>query len=520
METLGLLGGGFAAALTPENLLWALIGVVLGTAVGVLPGLGSAMAVALLLPVTFKLDPTGAFIMFTAVYYGGLFGDSTTSILMNTPGNSSAIATAIEGHKMALKGKASQALATSAIGAFIGAVVSTAVVAFFSNVIVDIALRFGPAEYFALAVFAFLATSAVVAQSMVRGLIALSIGLSLAMVGIDSQSGAARFTLGIPSLFEGVSVITVTVGLLALGEVLHVASRVHRGGGGRAELLRTTGTPWLSLRELRRALPAWIRGLGFGLPFGAVPAGGSEIPTFLAYGTERKLSQLRARRGKRPDEFGNGAIEGVAAPETAASATAGTAMGALLGLGLPTSATAAIMLAAFQQYGMQPGPLLFERNADLVWALLASLFIGSVMLLILNLPFAPLWAKLLLIPRRYLYAGITGFAVLGVYASSYSVTELWLLILLGLLGFMMRRYSIPVAPVLIAVILGPLAETELRRALAIGQGDVGALFAGPITIGIYTVILAAVALVAVARMRSARRSRAEAESAEKTEAVG
>ncbi len=508
METLSLLGGGFAAALSPENLLWAFVGVLLGTAVGVLPGLGSAMAVALLLPVTFKLDPTGAFIMFTAVYYGGLFGDSTTSILMNTPGNSSAIATAIEGHRMALKGRASQALATSAIGAFTGAVVATTVVAFFSQVIIDVALRFGPAEYLALAILAFVATSAVVAQSMVRGLIALSIGLAIAMVGIDVQSGAARFTLGVPSLFEGISVVTVTVGLLALGEVLHVVSRESRGGGAGNRLIATTGTPWLSLRDLRRAVPAWIRGLGFGLPFGAIPAGGSEIPTFLAYGTERKLSQLRARRGKRPDEFGDGAIEGVAAPESAASATAGTAMGALLGLGLPTSATAAIMLAAFQQYGMQPGPLLFERNADLVWALLASLFIGSVMLLILNLPFAPLWAKLLLIPRRYLYAGITGFAALGVYAASYSVTDLWLLIVLGLLGFMMRRYEIPVAPVLIAVILGPLAETELRRALAIGQGDVGVLFAGPITIGIYTVLVAAVALVAVLRVRARARSRA------------
>ncbi|MCP3012150.1 tripartite tricarboxylate transporter permease [Nocardiopsis dassonvillei] len=507
METLSLLGGGFAAALSPENLLWAFVGVLLGTAVGVLPGLGSAMAVALLLPVTFKLDPTGAFIMFTAVYYGGLFGDSTTSILMNTPGNSSAIATAIEGHKMALKGRASQALATSAIGAFTGAVVATTVVAFFSKVIIDVALRFGPAEYLALAILAFVATSAVVAQSMVRGLIALSIGLAIAMVGIDAQSGAARFTLGVPSLFEGISVVTVTVGLLALGEVLHVVSRVHREGGAGNKLITGTGTPWLSRRDLRRAVPAWIRGLGFGLPFGAIPAGGSEIPTFLAYGTERKLSQLRARRGKRPDEFGDGAIEGVAAPESAASATAGTAMGALLGLGLPTSATAAIMLAAFQQYGMQPGPLLFERNADLVWALLASLFVGSVMLLILNLPFAPLWAKLLLIPRRYLYAGITGFAALGVYAASYSITDLWLLIALGLLGFMMRRYEIPVAPVLIAVILGPLAETELRRALAIGQGDVGVLFAGPITIGIYAVLVAAVALVAFLRVRARARSR-------------
>ncbi|RCV48861.1 tripartite tricarboxylate transporter permease [Marinitenerispora sediminis] len=507
MDALNHLLTGFSHALTPENLLWALLGVLLGTAVGVLPGLGSSMAVALLLPITFQLDPTSAFIMLAAVYYGGLFGDSTAAILMNTPGQSSAIATTIEGYKMARRGRAPQALATAAIGAFIGAILSTSLVAFFSPAIIGLALRFGPAEYFALAVFAFIATSAVVSQSMVRGLVALGIGLSISLVGIDSLSGAERFTLGIPQLFEGFSIITITVALLAIGEVLHVAARAHTDDGHES-MLRRSGTPWLSLADLRRTLPAWLRGTVFGVPFGVIPSGGSEIPTFLAFGTEKKLAERRARRGGRENEFGKGAIEGVAAPESAGSATAGTAMGALLGLGLPTSGTAAIMLAAFQQYGMQPGPLLFERNGDLVWALLASLFIASVMLLILNLPFAPLWARLLLIPKPYLYAGITVFSVLGVYAASSAMTDLWFMLLLGLVGFMMRRYDIPLAPVLIAVILGPVAESELRRALAVGQGDVTVLFGSAISVGLYAVLLLGGVIVAVNRIRARRRATA------------
>ncbi|SJZ86254.1 putative tricarboxylic transport membrane protein [Marinactinospora thermotolerans DSM 45154] len=516
MDALNHLMTGFAHALSPENLLWALLGVLLGTAVGVLPGLGSSMAVALLLPITFQLDPTAAFIMFAAVYYGGLFGDSTAAILMNTPGQSSAIATAIEGYQMARRGRAPQALATSAIGAFIGAILSTTLVAFFSPAIIDLALQFGPAEYFALAVFAFLATSAVVSQSMVRGLVALCIGLVISLVGIDGISGAERFTFGMPQLFEGFSIVTITVALLAIGEVLHVAGG-H--GGTESGALRRSGTPWLGRKDLRRTLPAWMRGTLFGLPFGVIPSGGSEIPTFLAYGTERKLARRRAARGGAPDEFGNGAIEGVAAPEAAGSATAGTAMGALLGLGLPTSATAAIMLAAFQQYGMQPGPLLFERNGDLVWALLASLFIGSVMLLVLNLPFAPLWARLLLIPKPYLYAGITTFSALGVYAAASAMADLWLMLLLGLLGFMMRRYGIPLAPVLIAVILGPVAETELRRALAVGQGDVAVLFDSGISLALYALIVIVLGVVTVNRARAARAARAQVSAPHPAEKV-
>ena len=502
MEQLNLLFEGFQHALTPMNLLWVLLGAILGTAVGVLPGLGSSMAVALLLPITFSLDPTAAFIMFAGVYYGGLFGDSTSGILLNTPGNSSAIASTFEGHRMARNGLAAKALATAAMGAFIGGLLATTVVVFFAPTLVKLATAFGPAEYFALAVFAFLAISSVVSESIVKGLMSLGVGLALAMVGVDGPSGTVRYTLDIPQLFDGMSIVVITVGLLALGEVLHIASRIHRDPA--AERVKPNGRPRLRKHDFKKAWPAWLRGTAFGLPFGIIPAGGSEVPTFLAYGTEKRLAK---RRGDI--EFGQiGSIRGVAAPEAAANATAGTAMGALLALGLPTSATAAIMLAAFQQYGMQPGPLLFERSGDMVWALLASLFIGLVILLILNMQFAVLWAKLLMVPRHYLYAGITVFSVLGVYAISSSTLDLWVLLGIALIGFVMRRYDLPLAPVLIAVILGPLAETELRRALTVSEGDVTALVSSPTTIILYGILLAALLFSGAKHLHRRARQRA------------
>ncbi|MEE1621886.1 tripartite tricarboxylate transporter permease [Zafaria sp. J156] len=514
MEQLTLLMEGFSNALTPMNLLWVVIGAVLGTAVGVLPGLGSAMAVALLLPITFSLDPTAAFIMFAGVYYGGLFGDSTSGILLNTPGNSSAIASTFEGHRMALDGRAAKALATAAVGAFTGGLLATTVVVFFAPTLVRMATAFGPAEYFALAVFAFLAISSVVSESVVKGLVALGIGLVLAMVGVDGPSGTIRYTLGMPQLFDGLSIVVITVGLLALGEVFHIASRIHRDP--EATRVKTKGRPRLNLADIKKALPAWLRGTAFGVPFGVIPAGGAEVPTFLAYGTEKRLAK---RRGDT--EFGTtGSIKGVAAPEAAANATAGTAMGALLALGLPTSATAAIMLAAFQQYGMQPGPLLFERSGALVWTLLASLFVGLVILVVLNMQFAVLWAKLLLIPRHYLYAGIAVLSVLGVYAISSSVVDLWILLAIGLLGFMMRRYKFPLAPVLIAVILGPLAETELRRALTVSEGDLSILVDSPVTITLYAVLAIALAISAVQHLRHRARSRSSAVKLDDDELVG
>jgi len=461
------------------------------------------MAVALLLPITFALDPTAAFIMFAGVYFGGLFGDSTAGILLNTPGQSSAIASTFEGHRMARHGKAAQALATAAIGAFIGGLCSTLIVVFLSPYLVKMATQFGPAEYFALAVFAFVAVSSVVAESVTRGLAALAIGISLSLVGIDGPTGTSRYTFEMPGLFDGIDIVIITVGLLALGEVFHIASRIKKDP--KSLRFATGGIARLSRADFRRALPAWLRGTLFGAPFGMIPAGGAEVPTFLAYGTEKRLAKHNGDK-----DFGTtGSIRGLAAPEAAGNATAGTAMGTLLALGLPTSATAAIMLAAFQQYGMQPGPLLFERSGDLVWTLLASLFIALLVLLGLNLFLAPIWARLLYIPSHYLYAGIVVVAMLGGYAISSSMMDLMLLFGLGFLGFLMRRYQMPIAPLLIGVILGPLAETELRRALAVSEGDPGILVSSPITIGVYLVLFVAIGVTLYQHIRHMRGAKAK-----------
>jgi len=501
MDALQLLGEGFVGALTLQNLMWVVIGCVLGTAVGVMPGLGSSMAVALLLPVTFSLEPTAAFIMFSGVYFGGLFGDSTMGILMNTPGQASAIASTFEGHKMALNGRAAQALATAAIGAFIGGMVSSVLVVFMAPALAAFSTSFGPAEFFALAVFAFVATSSVVTDNAIKGLSALFIGLGIATIGIDGISGAQRFTMGSPNLFDGVSLVTVTVAVLALGEVIYVAClERHIAGKG---MIRPKGRPWLSRAEFREALPAWLRGTAIGLPFGVVPAGGADIPTFLAYGVEKQLDKRRST-----PKFGTGAIRGLAAPESAGNATTGMAMGALLALGLPISATAAIMLAAFRQYGLQPGPLLFERAPELVWALLASFFIAMVVLLVLNLPFAMLWAKLLLIPRPFLYAGITLFCALGIYATSGKVFDLLMLLAIGVVGFLMRALDFPLAPLIIGMVLGPLAETSLRDAAMSANGDFSVLVQSPIALVMYAVLLLVLGFAVRGRIMSRRREKA------------
>jgi len=473
VESLGLLLDGFGSALTPVNLLYALVGVTLGTLVGVLPGIGPAMTVALLLPITFTVPPASAFIMFAGIYYGGMYGGSTTSILLNTPGESSSMITALEGNKMARRGRAAQALATAAIGSFVAGTIATTLLVFAAPAVVSFAISFGPEDYFALAVLAFTAVSSVLSRSVVRGLASLTLGLMIGLIGIDQQTGQARLTLGIPQLLDGVDVVIVAVGLFALGEALYVASRLRHAP---PEVV-PVGRAWMGRSDWGRSWRPWLRGTALGFPFGALPGGGAEIPTFLSYAAEKRLA-----RGVAREEYGKGAIEGVAGPEAANNASAAGTLVPLLTLGLPTSATAAIMLAAFQQYGLQPGPQLFDHNPALVWGMIASLFIGNTMLLVLNLPLAPLWAKLLRIPRPYLYAGIITFAALGVYALNASAVDLVLLFLLGLLGFAMRRFGLPIAPAVIGLILGPMAEIQLRRALAIGAGDVTTLVRSPVAV--------------------------------------
>ncbi|MCC2659800.1 MAG: tripartite tricarboxylate transporter TctA, partial [Arthrobacter sp.] len=476
MDILSSLMDGFATALTPMNLLYALIGVILGTAVGVLPGIGPAMTVALLLPVATVLEPTSAFIMFAGIYYGGMFGGSTTSILLNTPGESSSVITAIEGNLMAKAGKAAQALATAAIGSFVAGTIGTTLLVVFAPIVVQFAVSLGSPSYFAIMVLALLAVTAVLGSSRLRGFASLGLGLAIGLVGLDIVSGQARLTFGLPLLADGLDVVVVAVAIFAVGEALWVAAHLRR----TPLQIIPVGTPWMGKKEWKRSWKPWLRGTAFGVPFGALPAGGAEIPTFLSYVTEKRLS-------KHPEEFGKGAIEGVAGPEATNNASAAGGLVPLLTLGIPTTATAAVMLAAISSYGIQPGPRLFETEPELVWGLIASLFIGNTALLVLNLPLAPLWARLLRIPRTYLYAGILFFASLGAYAANANTFDLFLLLVIGALGFMMRRFGLPLLPAIIGVILGPFAEEELRTALQISNGDISGLF-DPVAIVVYTIV--------------------------------
>ncbi|MDR6955481.1 putative tricarboxylic transport membrane protein [Ancylobacter sp. 3268] len=494
MDTLSALLHGFSVALTPYNLMWSAIGVTLGTAIGVLPGIGPALTVALLLPVTYNLDPTSAFIMFAGIFYGAMYGGSTTSILLNTPGESASIVTALDGHAMARKGRGAQALATAAIGSFVAGTIATVALTFVAPLMVRVALAFGPAEYFALMVLALTTVTAVLGDSLPRGLASLFFGLALGLVGIDLQTGQARFALGVPELLDGIDVVVVAVGLFAVGETLYNAAR-HRYEP--EELYDLKGSKWMSREDWARSWKPWLRGTLIGFPIGALPAGGSEIPTFLSYLTEKRLS-------KHPEEFGHGAIEAVAGPEAANNASAAGVLAPLLSLGLPTSATAAIMLAAFQQYGLQPGPLLFENNSSLVWGLIASLYIGNVLLLVLNLPMAGVWVKLLAIPRPWLYAGILIFATMGAYTLNNNLVDLVILWVIGLIGFGMRVLDIPVAPCIVGLILGPMAEQQFRRALAISQGDLSVFVTHPISLGLLLTALLLVVVPVLLRRRRAK----------------
>ena len=484
------LAQGFLTAGTPINLLWALLGCTIGTAVGVLPGIGPATAVAMLLPITLKVEPTASMIFFAGIYYGAMYGGSTTSILLNTPGESGSMVTAMEGNKMAKSGRAGAALATAAIGSFVAGTIATVLVTFFAPVVAKYAVKLGPPEYFLLMLLAFTTVSSVLGKSTLRGLTALFVGLAMGLVGIDQISGQARYTGGIPELMDGLEVVLIAVGLFAVGEALYNVLYEGRSVAtqNRMSKVHMTGDEW------RRSWPAWLRATFIGFPFGTIPAGGAEIPTFLSYAIEKKLT-------KHPEEFGKGAIEGVAGPEAANNAAITATLIPLLTLGIPTSNTTAILLGAFQNYGIQPGPQLFDTNAALVWALIASLYIGNVMLLILNLPLVGLWVRLLKIPKAPLYAGILIFATVGVYGMRQSAFDLVLLYAIGLLGVVMRRFDFPTAPVVVGMILGPLAEAQMRNALSIGEGKWGIFLERPGSVVLLVVIVLVLLLPRLMRLR-------------------
>ncbi len=474
----------------------------LGTAVGVLPGIGPAVAVAMLLPITAKVEITASMIFFAGIYYGAMYGGSTTSILLNTPGETASMITAMEGNKMAKSGRAGAALATSAIGSFVAGTIATVLVTLFAPVVADFAVKLGPPEYFMLMVLAFTTVSAVLGKSTLRGMTALFAGLGLGLIGLDQISAQARYTLGVPELLDGIEIVLVAVGLFAVAEVLYYALYEGREAETRNHMSRVH----MSARDWKRSVPAWLRGTAIGAPFGCIPAGGTEIPTFLSYAAEKKLA-----KGENQAEFGKqGAIEGVAGPEAANNATVTMALIPLLTLGIPTSNTTAILLGAFQNYGIQPGPQLFTTSAALVWALIASLYIGNVMLLILNLPMVGMWVKLLKIPKPQLYAGILIFATVGAYGMRQSAFDLVLLWGIGLLGVLMRRFDFPTAPVVVGMILGPLAEAQLRNAVSIGEGSAMVFLQRPMSLTLIIVVLCVLVLPRVMRAMALRKAAASA----------
>jgi putative tricarboxylic transport membrane protein len=492
MESIELLLEGFASALTPAHLAYAAIGVLLGTAVGVLPGVGTAMTVALLFPITYSVEPTGALIMFAGIYYGGMYGGSTTSILLNTPGESSSVITALEGNKMAKNGRAAQALATAAIGSFVAGTIGSILLVALAPTVAGWVVQLGAPSYFAIMLLALISVTAVLGDSKLRGFISLFLGLAIGLIG--TASGQPRLTFGNDLLADGIDIVVVAVAIFAIGEALWVAAHLRR----KPPEVIPVGRPWMNRGDWSRSWRPWLRGTGIGFPFGALPAGGAEIPTFLSYIGEKRLS-------KHSEEFGHGAIEGVAGPEAANNASAAGTLVPLLAIGLPTTATAAIMLAAMRSYGLEPGPSLFDTQPELVWALIASLFIGNTLLLVLNLPLAPLWAKLLRLPRHYLYAGIIFFASLGAFSVNSQRFDLVLLLLLGALGFAMRRFAIPVLPLIVGVILGPSLEYQLNQALQISQGELSALWSEPVAVVVYVLIV----LMLVASVLLGRRTTPE-----------
>ena len=491
------LGIGFGAALAPLNLLFGLIGVTLGTAIGVLPGIGPALGISMLMPLTFGMDPIGAFIMFGGIYYGSMYGGSTTSILVNMPGEAASVMTAVDGFQMTRKGRSGAVLATAAIGSFIAGTFATLMLMLMAPTLVEFALGFGPSEYFALMVLALTAVTGLSDESAAKGALATLLGLALGTIGIDLQTGQARFTFGMQGLLGGVNVVIVTVGLFAIGEVFwYAATRPGRS----EDSAQISGPVGLTLQEWRRSFPAWIRGTFIGFFTGILPGAGATVASFLSYDAERRCS-------KNPEEFGDGAIEGVVGPEAANNASAGGSLVPLLALGIPGSGTTAVMLAAFQMYGLQPGPLLFEENSRLVWGLIASLYVSNVLLLALNLPLIGIWVRLLRVPTSLLFATVLAFSTLGVYTLNNSMFDVGIVYVLGILAFFMRLYGFPMAPTILAVVLGPLMEQEFRRAVAISGGDPSVFLTRPLSAVILFLAFVAMAGPPVVRRISVRMGR-------------
>jgi TctA family transporter len=482
MEVLANLALGFQTALGPANLLYCLIGVFLGTAIGVLPGLGPVATIAMLLPITFGLPPIPALIMLAGIFYGAQYGGSTTAILVNLPGEPSSVITAIDGYQMARKGQAGRALATAAIASFVAGTISTLVIALFAPPLAAFALKFGPAEYFSLMVLGLVASIVLAHGSLLHALGMILLGLLLGLVGTDINSGMSRFTFSLPELGDGIGFVTLAMGLFGIGDI--VANLEHEGTRdvGRKSIasMMPTRDDW------RRITAPILRGTFLGAALGILPGGGALLASFGAYSFEKKVSRNSA-------EFGKGAIEGVAAPEAANNAGAQTSFIPMLTLGIPANPVMALMIGAMIIQGIQPGPTVMTEQPDLFWGLIVSMWIGNVMLLVLNLPLIGLWVRMIAVPYHLLYPAIIVFCAIGVFSLSNNTFDVYLMAVFGVLGYAFRKLGAEPAPLLLAFILGPMMEEFLRRALLLSRGSPAILVTSPIS----GVLLAAAALALV-----------------------
>jgi putative tricarboxylic transport membrane protein len=467
VESFSQLMAGFAAALTPGHIAMCFLGVLLGQMVGVLPGIGPAAAIALLLPITFGLDPTSALILFAGIYYGSQYGGTLTSVLVSVPGESSTVMTSIDGYQMALQGRAGAALGIAAIGSFIAGTVGTIGLMLIAPPLAKMALAFGPPEYFSLVVLGLVALAAV-GSSVLKGLVAGVAGLALGTMGIDPQVGIARYDFGQVWLLDGIEFIVLTVALFGLGEVLTSCNEASTRPVAKVVNVLPTREDW------RRSRAPIARGSVIGFLVGVLPATGATIASFIAYIVEKKLS-------KHPEQFGKGAIEGVAGPEASNNGAAAGALVPMLSLGVPGSGTTAVILGALIMFGVRPGPEMFTTNADLVWALIASMLIGNVLLLIMNLPLAGVFARLLSVPYSWLYPPIIALCIAGVYSQSNSIEDCWLLVGFGAVGWMMRRHDWPMPPMVLGLVLSPLFESAMRQSLTMSLGDPAIFVARPLS---------------------------------------
>ena len=495
MDALNSLLSGLAGALTPMNLLFVFVGVLIGTIVGVLPGLGPITAIALLIPLSFGLDPAAGLILLCGVYYGAMYGGSITSILIRTPGEVASAVTALEGYEMAKRGHAGPALATSAVGSFIGGSLAVLGLVFLSPLLVDVSTSFGAPEYAVLLVGALALTTSLMSGSRLKALISVLFGMCVGLVGMDPQDSVARWTFGSIQLSDGIDIALLAMALFAIPEAIRNLAVGQRQPSNALAIQRA----WMNKRDLRRSSGPYARGTLIGFVAGVMPGLGPTLGSFASYSVERTLGR-RSRDGRRA-EFGHGAIEGVAGPETANNAGVGGAMVPMLALAIPGSATTALLLFVFQMYGLQPGPQLFQTDGDLVWTIVASMLIGNAMLLVLNLPMVRVFVKLLKVPPPLLYSGVVAFVMLGAYALTFSFFSLMLLLVIGLMGYFLQENGFPLTPAILAAVLLPLLELNLRRALRISAGDWTTFVTRPISLTLLVLIVIGVAVPMLLQLR-------------------